>query len=94
MSAEGIGLIKRSLDVDIGIVVQEAEACLAFYRDVLGIEHLGTIDMGGGASMDRSGVANRSSSCCDWSRRPRRAILPAGVHRPPGCATSPCSSTT
>ena len=51
MTAMGIGLVKRSLD--IGIVVRDAEASLGFYRDVLGLDHLGTIEMPGGASMDQ-----------------------------------------
>jgi len=62
--SRGNGLIKRSLDIDMGIVVQEAEACLAFYRDVLGIEHLGNIDMGGGASMDWVEFVHRTA---EWT---------------------------
>ena len=47
----GIGLAKRSLDV--GLVVRDADACLGFYRDVIGLGHIGTIDMGGGNSMEQ-----------------------------------------
>jgi catechol-2,3-dioxygenase len=39
MGDMGIGRAKRS--VDIGIVVRDAEASLALYRDVLGLEHTG-----------------------------------------------------
>src|SRR4051794_31212491 len=51
MGGMGIGLAKRA--VDVGIVVREAEASLVFYRDVLGLEHIATIDMPGGASMEQ-----------------------------------------
>jgi catechol 2,3-dioxygenase-like lactoylglutathione lyase family enzyme len=47
----GISLTKDS--IDLGLVVRDAGACLAFYRDVLGFEHVGTTPMPGGATMER-----------------------------------------
>jgi catechol 2,3-dioxygenase-like lactoylglutathione lyase family enzyme len=47
----GVSLTKDS--IDLGLVVRNAEACLAFYRDVLGFEHAGTMPMGGGSVMER-----------------------------------------
>ncbi len=47
----GVSLTKDS--IDLGIVVRDAAACLAFYRDVLGFEHAGTMPMGGGTVMER-----------------------------------------
>lgn len=35
--------------IDIGIVVRDAEAALAFYRDTLGLEDTGSMPMPGGA---------------------------------------------
>jgi catechol 2,3-dioxygenase-like lactoylglutathione lyase family enzyme len=39
--------------IDLGIVVRDAEKSLAFYRDVLGFEHAGTMPMPGGSTMER-----------------------------------------
>lgn len=40
--------------IDIGIVVRDAEASLAFYRDTLGLEDTGSMPMpGGGGTMHR-----------------------------------------
>jgi glyoxylase I family protein len=46
--------IKLNKDsIDIGIVVRDAEAALAFYRDTLGFEDTGTMPMAGGGTMYR-----------------------------------------
>jgi catechol 2,3-dioxygenase-like lactoylglutathione lyase family enzyme len=40
--------------IDLGIVVRDAQRSLAFYRDVLGFEHVGEMPMpGGGGTMHR-----------------------------------------
>lgn len=41
--------------IDLGIVITDSDASLAFYRDVLGMEHEGDIPMplGGGGTMHR-----------------------------------------
>jgi len=39
--------------IDIGIVVRDADAALAFYRDTLGFEDTGTSPMPGGGTMYR-----------------------------------------
>lgn len=41
--------------IDLGIVIRDSEASLAFYRDLLGMEHEGDIPMpiGGGGTMHR-----------------------------------------
>lgn len=41
--------------IDLGIVITDSEASLAFYRDLLGMEHEGDIPMpiGGGGTMHR-----------------------------------------
>jgi glyoxylase I family protein len=46
-----VALTKDS--IDIGIVVRDADAALAFYRDTLGFKDTGTMAMPGGATMYR-----------------------------------------
>ncbi|MBI2764501.1 MAG: VOC family protein [Chloroflexi bacterium] len=48
----GVKLAKDS--IDLGIVVTDGPKALAFYRDTLGFEHVGTTPMpGGGGTMER-----------------------------------------
>jgi catechol 2,3-dioxygenase-like lactoylglutathione lyase family enzyme len=46
-----VALTKDS--IDIGIVVRDADAALAFYRDTLGFKDTGTMPMPGGGTMYR-----------------------------------------
>ena len=39
--------------IDLGIVVSDGPKALAFYRDTLGFEHVGTMPMAGGTTMER-----------------------------------------
>ena len=39
--------------IDLGIVTRNPQAALAFYRDTLGFEHEGEMQMAGGGSMQR-----------------------------------------
>ena len=36
--------------IDLGIVISDADASLAFYRDTLGFEHVGDMPMPGGST--------------------------------------------
>lgn len=47
----GIELTKDS--IDLGIVVRDGAAALAFYRDTLGFKHEGDMPMPGGGTMHR-----------------------------------------
>ena len=47
----GVELSKDS--IDLGIIVQDGEAALRFYRDTLGFEHGGDMPMGGRGTMHR-----------------------------------------
>ncbi|MCK9518076.1 MAG: VOC family protein [Dehalococcoidia bacterium] len=48
----GVQLTKDS--IDLGIVVRDGAKALAFYRDTLGFEHVGTMPLpGGGGTMER-----------------------------------------
>jgi predicted enzyme related to lactoylglutathione lyase len=44
--------------VDVGIIVGDAAKSLAFYRDVVGLEHVMTMPMGGGIMMERLAAGN------------------------------------
>jgi catechol 2,3-dioxygenase-like lactoylglutathione lyase family enzyme len=50
-----VALTKDS--IDLGIVVRDAEASLAFYRDTLGFTDAGTMPMPGGGTMYASCAA-------------------------------------
>ena len=86
MTAMGIGLAKRSLD--IGIVVRDAEGSLGFYRDVLGLEHIGSIDMPGGASMDQLACDESVIKLLWLLETPSASNRPGGARPSPGSATS------
>lgn len=47
----GVQLTKDS--IDLGIVVRDAQTALAFYRDLLGFQHVGEMPMPGGGTMYR-----------------------------------------
>jgi catechol 2,3-dioxygenase-like lactoylglutathione lyase family enzyme len=47
----GVALSKDS--IDLGIVVRDAAASLAFYRDTLGLDYQGEMPMPGGSVMHR-----------------------------------------
>lgn len=47
----GIQLQKDS--IDLGIIVKDGEKAMAFYRDTLGFDHEGDMEMGGGSIMHR-----------------------------------------
>jgi len=47
----GVQLTKDS--IDLGVVIRDSDASLAFYRDTLGFEHVADMPMPGGATMHR-----------------------------------------
>lgn len=44
--------------VDVGIIVSDSAKSLAFYKDVVGLPHITTMDMGGGVVMERLAAGN------------------------------------
>ena len=48
-----MGVEQTKDSIDLGIVVRDAEAALAFYRDTLGLEYQGEMPLGGGTIMHR-----------------------------------------
>jgi glyoxylase I family protein len=71
-----LALTKQSLD--IGIVVRDAPGCLAFYRDVLGLEHVATVPMPGGATMERLACGDSVIKLLSLAETPAAANPPGG----------------
>lgn len=71
--------IKLSKDsVDLGIVCQDAEAMLAFYRDVVGLEHVGDMPMPGG-TMHRLLCGTSLIKLVSPSKAPPAEAPPGGI---------------
>lgn len=64
--------------VDLGIVARDPDACLAFYRDVLGLEDLGEFPMPGG-TMHRLGCGTSVIKVIALRRPPEAAAPPGGI---------------
>lgn len=63
--------------IDLGIVVRDAEASLAFYRDTLGFTPAGDSDMPGGAHMWRLMCGTSMIKLLAYAKE-RRAVAPPG----------------
>ncbi len=74
---------------DIGIVVSNADAALAFYRDTLGLEYVASMPMpiGGGGTMHRLACGGTTVKLVCWDTPPAGANPPAASRRPPAFAT-------
>jgi len=72
----GVNLTKDS--IDLGIVVKDAAASLAFYRDVLGFEDLGESPMPGG-TMHRLGCGTSQIKLVSPKREPAATAPPGGI---------------
>ena len=71
--------IKLSKDsVDLGIVCRDADAMLAFYRDVLGLEHVGDMAIPGG-SMQRLLCGTSLIKLVSPSKEPPAVAPPGGI---------------
>lgn len=71
-----IELTKNS--VDLGIVCRDADAMLAFYRDVLGFEHVGELPIPGG-SMQRLLCGTSLIKLVSPSKQPPAQAPPGGI---------------
>ena len=78
----GVKLTKDS--IDLGIVVRNADACLAFYRDVLGFEHVGTMPMPGGSTMHRLMCGTSMIKLVAHDPVPEAANPPGGINKATG----------
>jgi catechol 2,3-dioxygenase-like lactoylglutathione lyase family enzyme len=64
--------------IDLGLVVRDADAALAFYRDVLGLEDLGERAMPGG-TMRRLGCGTSVLKLVTLDKTPEAAAPPGGI---------------
>ncbi len=72
----GVQLTKDS--IDLGIVTNNAEAMVAFYRDVLGFEDKGTMPMPGGG-MHRLVCGTSAIKIVSMKRPVEAAAAPGGI---------------
>src|SRR3954447_21400466 len=72
----GVNLTKDS--IDLGIVVKDAAASLAFYRDVLGFDDLGESPMPGG-TMHRLSCGTSQIKLVSPKREPAAEAPPGGI---------------
>ena len=73
----GVALTKDS--IDLGIVVSDAEASLGFYRDVLGFESAGQMDIPGGATMHRLMCGTSMVKLVHHTKPPPAVAPPGGI---------------
>jgi glyoxylase I family protein len=73
----GVALTKDS--IDLGIVVSDAEASLGFYRDVLGFQSAGQMDIPGGATMHRLMCGTSMVKLVHHSTPPPAVAPPGGI---------------
>jgi glyoxylase I family protein len=67
--------------VDIGIVVSDSAAALAFYRDTLGLEHVADMPMpvGAGGTMHRMAAGATTLKLVCWQQTPAASNPPGGL---------------
>ena len=75
----GVALTKDS--IDLGIIVRDAEASLAFYRDTLGFEHVGDMAMPGkpGGTMYRLRCGTSAIKLVHPASPPPAEAPPGGI---------------
>ena len=65
--------------IDIGIVTNNIDAMLGFYRDTLGLEFEATIPMPGGGTMHRYRVGDSIIKLVETEPKPAVAAAPGGI---------------
>ena len=70
--------------IDLGIVVRDIDAALAFYRDVLGFEPAGDSAMPGGAHMHRLMCGTSMIKLLHFEPTPEAANPPGAIHKASG----------
>jgi glyoxylase I family protein len=75
----GVQLAKSA--IDLGIVIRDSEASLAFYRDTLGFEHVADIPMplGGGGTMHRLMCGDTLVKLVKFDDVPEASNPPGGI---------------
>ncbi len=80
-AAMGVQLTKDS--IDLGIIVRDGAKALAFYRDVLGLEHVGDSPMPGG-TMHRLNCGTTLVKLVAFDKVPEAANPPGGIQAASG----------
>jgi len=65
--------------IDIGIVTNNIDAMMVFYRDTLGLEFEGTIPMPGGGQMNRFKVGESVIKVIETDPKPAAQAPPGGI---------------
>lgn len=65
--------------IDIGIVTNNIDAMMTFYRDTLGLELEGTIPMPGGGQMNRFKVGESIIKVIETDPKPAAEAAPGGI---------------
>ena len=73
----GVALSKDS--IDLGIIVTDADAALAFYRDTLGFTAAGEMPMPGGGTMYRLMCGTSMIKVIKPGKEPKAAAPPGGI---------------
>ncbi len=73
----GVSLKKDS--IDLGIVTDNPEAMVAFYRDVLGFNFEATLDMPGGTKMHRLWCGSSLIKILEHAKAPEAKAPPGGI---------------
>lgn len=73
----GASLAKDS--IDLGIVVQDGQKSLAFYRDILGLEHVADTPMPGGGTMHRVMCGTTLLKLVQLDAAPPAVAPPGGI---------------
>jgi catechol 2,3-dioxygenase-like lactoylglutathione lyase family enzyme len=66
--------------IDLGIVVNDIEASLAFYRDTLGLPLAGEMPMPGGSHMWRLQCGGSTIKLVKHAREPKAVAPPGGIN--------------
>lgn len=65
--------------IDLGIVVRDADASLDFYRDLLGLEEVGEMKLGGGSVMYRLRCGSSIIKLVEHAEPPAAQAPPGGL---------------
>ena len=66
--------------IDLGIVISDADASLAFYRDTLGFEAVGETPMPGGSTMYRLMCGTSLIKLIKHAKEPKAVAPPGGIN--------------
>ena len=79
-----MGIVFTKQGIDLGIVVRDAAACLAFYRDVIGLEHVATLQMPRGGVMERLACGDSIIKLVSSDTPPETSNPPGGMRTATG----------